>query len=111
MTKPLRLEDDAIAECVAICNALIADLNDAIYKASEIGWLTGFGGFVSAQQLQAGFQNKIQGTPESMVERLTQFRDVIEVMKDTFAAGGEAFADADGAFQQAMLAIQADIDA
>lgn len=111
MTKPLRLEDDAIAECVAICDALIGDLDDAIDTAVSIGRLTGFGDFVSAQQLQAGFQLKFQGTPESLVERLRQFRETIQLMKDAFISGGDAFADTESAFQQALLGVQRDLNA
>nr|EJI99313.1 hypothetical protein JVH1_2920 [Rhodococcus sp. JVH1] len=45
-----------------------------------------------------------------MIERLNQFRYAIEAMRETFAAGGEAFAETDSAVGQALATVQAGID-
>ncbi|MFD4366808.1 hypothetical protein [Rhodococcus sp. NPDC058521] len=69
--------------------------------------MTGFGGFDSAQQLQAGVQRKLTDAPDSILNRLTQHRDAMVVMRDTFAANGRGFDDTEGEFAQAIAAITA----
>ncbi|EID79941.1 hypothetical protein [Rhodococcus opacus] len=111
MSKTLRLEDDAIEKCVGVCNTMLEQVRDAIKEADRLRMVTGFGGFASAQELQAGYQSKFTGEAGSVHQRLIQFRDAIILMRDTFAAGGEAFANADSAIRQALGAIQEDTPA
>ncbi|PBC48646.1 hypothetical protein CJ179_17735 [Rhodococcus sp. ACS1] len=106
MSKTLRLEDDAIEKCVGVCNTMLEQLDDAATKADRLRLVSGFGGFTSAQELQAGYQRKFTGDEASVLARLDQFRDAIILMRDTFAAGGEAFGDADSAIRMALGTIQ-----
>ncbi|MDV7352931.1 hypothetical protein R4282_07910 [Rhodococcus oxybenzonivorans] len=112
MSNTLRLEDDAIERCVGICDTMIEQMDEALKKARALSNVTGFGGFDSASQLQARYAEKLNGGrgSGSIVERLDQFRKVVEVMRDTFAAGGEAFAHTDSAIGQALGRIQGDVD-
>ena len=112
MSKTLRLEDDAIQRCVGICNTMIEQLDDALKKSRALSNVTGFGGFDSAIQLQSRYEEKLNGGngSGSVVERLDQFRKVIEVMRDTFIAGGEEFADTDSAISHALGTIEGEVD-
>nr|WP_206040304.1 hypothetical protein [Rhodococcus sp. HNM0563] len=66
-------------------------MKDAQQLASRLGSADGFGEFHSAQQLAAGFSRKGAGTPESAYERVAQFIEALEQLRDAFASGGEAF--------------------
>lgn len=89
MSNTLRLEDDAIERCVGICNAMVSQVDQAIKNADQLRFVSGFGGFDSAQQLQARYDEKFNGGDGSgsVRERLREFRDVILTMRDTFTAG------------------------
>ncbi|MFD5810612.1 hypothetical protein [Rhodococcus aetherivorans] len=95
MSKPLRLDPQTIEEIVAICETMLANLRHAIDRTDELTAVGSFGGFESAEQLRQGFLTKARGTPTSAYERLTQFHEVLSRMRDTFAAGGQGFLDAD----------------
>lgn len=112
MSNTLRLEDDAIERCVGICNAMVAQVDQAIKNADQLRYVAGFGGFDSAQQLQARYDEKFNGGDGSgsVRERLREFRDVILTMRDTFTAGGEAFADTDSAISLALAGIRTGAD-
>ncbi|OUS93466.1 hypothetical protein CA951_23670 [Rhodococcus sp. NCIMB 12038] len=110
MSKTLRLEDDAIEKCVGVCNTMLEQLDDAVMLADRLRFVSGFGGFDSAQELQAGYTRKFTGDGGSVHERLNQFRDAITLMRDTFLAGGDAFADADSAIGNAIVAIREQMD-
>ncbi|MGW4332480.1 hypothetical protein ACWEK5_06595 [Rhodococcus koreensis] len=108
MSKTLRLEDDAIQRCVGICNTMIEQMDQAIKNADHLRYVSGFGGFDSAKQLQTRYNEKFNGGDGSgsVRERLKEFRDVIITMRDTFAAGGEAFSDTDSAISLALAGIR-----
>ncbi|MFC9357675.1 hypothetical protein ACFTZB_14030 [Rhodococcus sp. NPDC057014] len=112
MSKTLRLEDDAIQRCVGICNTMIDQMDQAIRNADSLRYIAGFGGFDSAQELQDRYDNKFNGGDGSgsVRERLNQFRLVIETMRDTFQAGGDAFAESDSAIGRALAGIQGEIE-
>ncbi|GAF44875.1 hypothetical protein RW1_015_01490 [Rhodococcus wratislaviensis NBRC 100605] len=112
MSKTLRLEDDAIQRCVGICNTMIEQMDQAIRNADTLRYISGFGGFDSAQELQGRYDEKLNGSAGSgsVRERLNQFRLVIETMRDTFQSGGEAFAETDSAIGQALAGIQGEIE-
>ncbi|MDV6295838.1 MULTISPECIES: hypothetical protein [Rhodococcus] len=95
MSEALRLDPHTIDEIVAICDTMLATLSDAIDNSEDLAKVGSFGGFESAEQLRQGFLTKARGTPESAYERLTQFHEVLSRMRDTFAAGGQGFLDAD----------------
>ncbi|AUM18696.1 MULTISPECIES: hypothetical protein [Rhodococcus] len=95
MNNPLRLDPHTIDEIVAVCDNLLAILRHAIDRTDELTAVGSFGGFESAEQLRRGFLIKARGTPESAYERLTQFHEVLTRMRETFAAGGQGFLDAE----------------
>jgi len=111
MSKTLRLEDDAIQRCVGICNTMIEQLDDALKKTNQLSKVSGFGGFDSAVELQDKYHDKLNGGTGSgsVVERLRQFRDTVIVMRDTFAAGGDAFADTNSAIRTALNSVQGEV--
>ncbi|WP_312033822.1 MULTISPECIES: hypothetical protein [unclassified Rhodococcus (in: high G+C Gram-positive bacteria)] len=112
MSKTLRLDDDAIQRCVGICNTMIGQMDQAIKNADQLKYVSGFGGFDSAKQLQARYNAKFNGGEGSgsVRARLREFRDVIITMRDTFAAGGEAFSETDSAIGQALSGIRTGAD-
>ncbi|MGW4580118.1 hypothetical protein ACWELP_15630 [Rhodococcus aetherivorans] len=95
MNRPLRLAPHTIDEIVALCDSMLAILGEAIVRSEDLTRAGNFGGFESAEALRQGFLTKARGTPESAYERLTQFHEVLSRMRDTFAAGGQGFLDAD----------------
>ncbi|QNG18195.1 hypothetical protein G4H71_02975 [Rhodococcus triatomae] len=103
--KPLRLEEGTIEEIVGICDEMLAKLDQRIVDASELGSVSGFGGFESAQQLAEGYRRKGVDGPDSVLGRLVQFREAIEAMRAAFVGGGEAFADQDSAVMQQITTI------
>ena len=112
MSKTLRLEDDAIQRCVGICNTMIEQMDQAIRNSDQLRFVSGFGGFDSAKELQRRYDEKFNGGDGSgsVRERLNQFRLVIETMRDTFQAGGDAFAEADSAIGRALAGTHGGIE-
>ncbi|NLE80732.1 MAG: hypothetical protein GX610_14345 [Rhodococcus sp.] len=94
----LRLDDDAIEQCVAVCDEMLDSIRTSMIAARKIDKVSGFGGFRIGQQLTAGYTAKA----EQVRERLGQYETVILAMREAFASGGEAFADTDGNFARAM---------
>ena len=111
MGKSLRLEPETMERCVSLCNTMISKLDRAIRDSAQLTNASGFGDLASARQLQQGFINKARGNPDSVYERMVQFKAAIILMRDAFAAGGEGFADADSAISQAFGTISNGIDA
>ncbi|MDG3011278.1 hypothetical protein G4X40_14070 [Rhodococcus sp. D2-41] len=95
MGKSLRLEPDVARQIVAECDRLIARLEEHALDAERFGDMSGFGDIPSAQALQAGFARKGTGGEESVHARILQFRDAVVEMRDNFAGGGMAFAEAE----------------
>lgn len=98
----LRLDDDAIEQCVQVCDEMLNSIRNSIQAATKISNVEGFGGFAIGQQLTAGYVAKA----EQVQIRLKQYQDVVLAMREAFAAGGEAFADTDGQFARAMAELQ-----
>lgn len=107
MTEPLYLDDDAAAQCVAICDRILTKFDAAISETTKFDQISGFGGFDSAQQLQRGFEDKLINSPASVRNRLLQFRDAVKLLRSTFEANGKGFEDTESDFYQALKAITA----
>lgn len=101
----VRLEPHVIDEIVAICDQTIVTLKAAREVANNLTDTQGFGEFESAQQLAAGYARKAAGTPESAQERVDQFIDAFTQLRDAFAAGGEAFLEAEFDWVRRLQAI------
>ena len=108
--KSLRLEEGTIEELVGICDGMLTKLDDRIWEASRLGLVSGFGGFESAQQLADGYRRKGVDGPDSVLQRLVQFREAVVAMRDAFAAGGEAYADRESAVMQQIATISRGFD-
>lgn len=98
----LRLDDDAIEQCVQVCDEMLDSIHNSMKAARKLSNVDGFGGFAIGQQLTAGYTAKA----EEVRTRLSQYETVILAMREAFAAGGEAFADIDGNFARAMTELQ-----
>lgn len=105
MTDPLYLDDGTAAECVALCDSLIAKFDVAIDECRAFDRISGFGGFDSAQQLQRGFEDKLVNSPASVRNRLYQFQDAVKLLRATFEANGKGFEDTESEVYRAIRAI------
>ncbi|NLG54449.1 MAG: hypothetical protein GX542_02180 [Rhodococcus sp.] len=105
MTETLYLDDGTAAECVALCDDLIAKFDEAIRETRAFENISGFGGFDSAKQLQRGFEEKLINSPDSVKNRLIQFQDAVKLLRATFEANGRGFEDTESEIYQAIRAI------
>lgn len=94
----LWLEDGAGERCAEACEELMQELDRRAESIRRLSTRGGFGGFVSAQQLQAGFQNKALEAHS----RILEFRAVVERMRDTFRAADRAYRTVECATAQAI---------
>lgn len=97
-----RLDDDAIEQCVRICDQMLAMLREAQSEASHLDQLTGLGDFATGRQLTAGYVAKAA----VVRTRIGQYEQVIAAMREAFAAGGEAFADVDGRIARTLGVVE-----
>lgn len=105
MTETLYLDDGTAAQCVALCDQLIATYDEAIRECRAFDNISGFGSFDSAQQLQRGFEDKLVNSPGSVKNRLIQFREAVELLRVAFEANGRGFEDTESEIYQAVRAI------
>ncbi|MDG3012277.1 hypothetical protein G4X40_19230 [Rhodococcus sp. D2-41] len=80
-----------VAECDRLLDKLAVYENDT----SRLAMLSGFGDIPSAQALQAGFARKAVDGEASIRGRIAQFRAELTRIRENFAAGGGAFAQAE----------------
>ncbi|MFD4366868.1 hypothetical protein [Rhodococcus sp. NPDC058521] len=99
------MDDDAAAQCVAICDRIIEKFDDAIDETVKFEKISGFGGFDSAQQLERGFAEKLIHSPASVKNRLVQHRDAVKLLRSTFEANGRGFEDTESEFYQKLQTI------
>ena len=108
--RELWLADGAGERCAEACTELMEELDRRARAIRELSSVGGFGGFVSAQQLQAGFQNKALEAHR----RILEFRAVVERMRETFYAADKAYraieADTERAITRAAAASDAPVD-
>ncbi|MEV4633529.1 hypothetical protein ACIBED_20685 [Rhodococcus coprophilus] len=104
----VRLDPPVIAEIVAICETMLAELEDSRARAKNLVAANGFGDLESARQLAAGYSRKGAGTPESAYERIEQFIDTLTQLRDAFASGGEAFLDTQFDWARALDIVERD---
>lgn len=77
------------------CDTFIGQLNDAIDKAYDLQYVSGFGGLRSAIQLAEKFANKAVNDEDSAVNRLKQSVEIVELMKQTFELSAEQISETD----------------
>ncbi|AOW91906.1 hypothetical protein BFN03_02195 [Rhodococcus sp. WMMA185] len=102
----LRLEPEAIDQCVRVCDQMLESIDNALQEANRLQDVGGFGDFRIGQQLAEGYRRK----GETVVQRLEEYQAVIAAMREAFAAGGEAFADTDGQFARALRSLEGGVD-
>ncbi|WP_280461177.1 hypothetical protein [Nocardia carnea] len=94
-----RMERGAAERCAAVYTRLIETCLDAQLAESErLHQLSGFGGFVSAQELQAGFAAKGM----AVTEALLGMKEAALRMAAAYLHAGGAFEEADAMNSQAL---------
>jgi len=96
-----RMERGAAEECAQVFTRLVDTvLKDQITALKRLDRLEGFGGFDSAQQLQAGFEKKALATTEAVQGLIeTSLR-----MAAAYLHAGGAFEEADKMNRRAIFA-------
>lgn len=102
----MHLEPEAIDQCVRVCDQMLDMITDAMRESDHLGRIGGFGGFRIGQQLQAGYEAKAV----TVVNRLYEYETAVLAMREAFASGGEAFADTEGQFAQALAVLENSAD-
>ncbi|GEM35218.1 hypothetical protein AB0H58_14220 [Nocardia neocaledoniensis] len=98
----VKFEPEAARRCADLYEQQadqLAQLRQRLETASEAG---GFGGFVSAQQLQAGFAHKARDA----AELLDHYIAAALRMKEAFLLSGGLFDEADAAAAAALRAVE-----
>ncbi|AOW92121.1 hypothetical protein BFN03_03800 [Rhodococcus sp. WMMA185] len=102
----LRLEPEAIEQCVRVCDQMLDSIDNALREANGLQNVSGFGDFRIGHQLEAGYKRK----GETVIQRLKEYQAVIVAMREAFASGGEAFADTDGQFARVLNSLDPQVD-
>ncbi|WP_459547917.1 hypothetical protein [Nocardia sp. X0981] len=96
-----RMERGAAERCAAVYTRLVDTCLDAQLKRSErLYEVDGFGGFASAQELQAGFSAKGHAT----IQALVGLKEAALRMAAAFLQAGGAFEEADVMNRRAIAA-------
>lgn len=99
----LKFDPDAARRCADLYDQQadrLAELRHNLENAAEAG---GFGGFVSAQQLQAGFAHKARDA----ADLLDHYIEAAYRMKEAFLLSAGLYEEADAAAAAALRAIDA----
>ncbi|MFE3545903.1 hypothetical protein ACFXK0_23330 [Nocardia sp. NPDC059177] len=100
-TGTLKFEPDAARQCAALYEQQadrLGQLRQRLETAAEAG---GFGGFVSAQQLQAGFAHKARDA----AELIDHYIEAAYRMKEAFLLSAGLYDEADAAAAAALRAV------
>lgn len=98
----LVMEADIAAKLAQRCDTFIGQLNDAIDKAYDLQYISGFGGLRSSTQLAEKFANKAAGDEDSALNRLKQSVQIVELMKATFELSTKQISETDQQTSQAL---------
>lgn len=102
-----RMERGAAEECAKVFVRLVdMTLDPQIVESRRLHRLDGFGGFDSAQQLQAGFEAKGVSTTEA----LTGLKEAALRMAAAYLQAGGAFEEADAMNRRAKDATRGTIE-
>ncbi|MBU3062811.1 hypothetical protein KO481_14930 [Nocardia sp. NEAU-G5] len=100
-TGTVRFDTDAARSCAALYEDQAERLLSLQQNLESASRLEGFGGFFSAQQLQAGFARKARDAAEA----LDRYIAASYRMKEAFLISGGLYAEADAANAAALRAI------
>ncbi|OQS17166.1 hypothetical protein B0T36_00670 [Nocardia donostiensis] len=94
-----RMERGAAEECAKVYTRLVDTvLDEQIVELRRLERLDGFGGFSSAQELQTGFQDKVESTTEALVG----LKEAALRMAAAYLRAGGAFEEADAMNRRAI---------
>lgn len=85
------LDTDIGSALAARCDELLNSLDGMLKDASDLEFLSGYGGLPSARQLQQKFAQKaVGGAPhdaaDNAVSRIKQHIEIVETMRDAYLA-------------------------
>lgn len=80
----LRVEKEVGEKLARHCEELIRRLNIMINDATDLQYVSGFGGLQSAQDLASKFARKAFVDDDSAVNRLTEALEIAKLMKATY---------------------------
>ncbi|MEV4125425.1 hypothetical protein [Nocardia sp. NPDC049707] len=98
----IRFDPDAARRCAEMYDNQADRLIQLRQRLESVGELDGFGGFISAQQLQAGFAHKARDA----ATLLDHYIEAAYRMKEAFLISGGLFEEADAANAAALRAIE-----
>lgn len=98
----LVMEADIAGKLAQRCDTFVGQLNDAIDKAYDLQYVSGFGTLRSATQLSEKFANKAVSEEGSAVNRLKQSVQIVELMKATFELSAKKVGETDQQISQAL---------
>lgn len=96
------MEADIVAKLAARCDTFLGQLDLAVERASNLQYISGFGGLRSAQALAKKFSMKALDDEDSAVKRLNQSIEIVKLMKQTFELAGKQISDTDHQTSQAL---------
>ncbi|WP_327150071.1 hypothetical protein [Nocardia sp. NBC_01329] len=95
--------DKTVGEALAKrCDTFIGQLNDMVVQATNLQYISGFGGLRSATQLSDKFAKKALGDEDSAVNRLTKAIEITGLMKQTFELSVKQIAETDDQTSSAL---------
>lgn len=98
----MSFDPDAARRCAAVYEQQAERLLQMRGRLEAAGEVTGFGGFVSAQQLQAGFAHKARDA----AELLDHYIEAAYRMKEAFLLSAGLYDEADAAAAAALRSIE-----
>ncbi|WP_459549741.1 hypothetical protein [Nocardia sp. X0981] len=101
----VKFDPDAARRCAELYDRQADRLIFLRQRLEEAADLRGFGGFVSAQQLQAGFGHKARDA----AALLDHYIEAAYRMKEAFLISGGLYEEADAANAAAVRAIESEI--
>ncbi|NKY60529.1 hypothetical protein [Nocardia flavorosea] len=96
------MEADIAAKLAARCDTFMKQLDIAVEQASNLQYISGFGGLRSAQALAAKFSKKAVGDEDSAVNRLNQSIEIVKLMKQTFELARKQISETDQQTSQTL---------
>ncbi len=89
----LFLEPGVTEACAGHCETLMSEIDGVRALFGDIQNMSGFGDFVSGEQLRAGFETKAR----TAADVLLSYAKVVSDMRANFHAAGAAYAERDSA--------------
>ncbi|MFI5720208.1 hypothetical protein [Nocardia sp. NPDC051750] len=98
----LVMQKDVAEKLAGRCDTFLDQLNDAVARAKDLQYISGFGDLRSAKALAQKFANKAVADEDSAVNRLNQAIEIVKLMKQTFELSAKEISEADDQVSQAL---------